>query len=252
MRAARRLALATALIGGLVAAPAALDAHEAYAAAPAAPTTAAASLSVLETYTGFTTNGWKTWPKGTRNAYPIEATAAVDVYNTDGRVERATGDVVFYLDGMQYGPPVTVDAEGIARMTMPTDKVGTYRVHARYLGTPSQAPSTSRTQEYIVQPPIVAPHYPTPAKSTVRASFKKLSKHRVKAKIVVSASRPATGRVEIRYGSKIVAKGTLKSGVKSITLTTKKLKKGKRKLKIRFVGSSSVRAASKTYTVRVR
>lgn len=258
-RRARRTALAVLLIGGLVATPAVLATSAANAAMPAGETLStvarvpAASPSVLETYTGFVLSGWKTWPPGSPNAYPIEAIATVDVYNTDNRVERATGKVAFFLDGAQYGPEVGVDVEGVARMTMPTDKVGTYQVSARYTGTSTQAPSTSRTQEYIVQPRIEVPDYPQkPVKSNVKASFTKLSKHRVKAKIVVSATQPASGKIEIRYGSKVVAKGTLKRGVKSIRLTTQKLKKGKRKLTVRYLGSSTVKASSKSYRVHVR
>lgn len=254
VRAVPRPAIAAALVGGLVVASGIVTAGEAYAVSPgaSASATAPAGLSVLETYTGFGLNGWKTWPPGTPNAYPMVAIAAVDVYNVDGRVERATGEVVFYLDGQQYGAPVAVDAEGIARMTMPTGTVGTYRVYARYLGTSTQAPSTSRTQEYIVQPAVVVPHYPMKAKSSVTASFAKASRHRVKARVRIASGPKPSGRVEIRDGKKVVAAGALARGAKSVTLTTKRLKKGKHRLTIRYLGSAKVRSASRTYTVRVR
>ncbi|MBN9612008.1 MAG: Ig-like domain repeat protein, partial [Actinobacteria bacterium] len=79
-----------------------------------------------------------------------------------------------------------------------------------------------------------------------------------KAKVTVTTAARLTGRIEIRSGSKVVAKGAIKSaagaGTKStsITLTTKKLKKGTRKLTIRYLGSPTIKASSKSYRVRVR
>jgi len=164
----------------------------------------------------------------------------------------AAGQVVFKVDGSQIAV-AALDAQGVARARVPAAKLGARSVTAHYLGSAEQAGSESAARSFTVLP-AVKPVDPKPAKvkSSVKASFKKLSKHRVKAKVYVRAVKPATGRIEIRYGSKVVAKGTLKPGAKSITLTTKKLKKGKRKLTIRYLGSSTVSASSKSYKVKVR
>ncbi|MBV6729395.1 Ig-like domain-containing protein [Nocardioides daeguensis] len=207
------------------------------------------STAAFETVTGLVLSGWRTWPPGSPNAYPIEAIATVDVYES---VDPADGKVAFYLDGAQIGEEVAVDEEGTARMTMPTDKVGTYQVSARYTGTATQAPSVSRTLSYLVDPPVRVSSHSQAVGSTVKVGSVKVAKRRVRAKVVVSASRPASGRIEIRDGRRVVAQGTLPAGATSVILTTKKLTKGRHKLKIRFLGSPTVSASSTSCRVVVR
>ena len=163
----------------------------------------------------------------------------------------ASGQVVFKVDGAQIAV-ADLDTQGVARAQVPATVLGARSVTAHYLGNAVLAGSESAARSFTVLP-AVKPADPKPvkAKASLRASFTKLSKHRVRARISVSASRPAAGRIEIRYGSKVVAKGTLKAGAKSIRLTTKKLKTGTRKLTIRYLGSSTVGPKSKTYRVKV-
>lgn len=237
--AALAVSLATTLAGVSTAAP-----------APSAYAVPQVSTAAFETVTALVLSGWRTWPPGSPNAYPIEAIATVDVYES---VDPANGTVAFYLDGAQIGEEVAVDEEGTARMTMPTDQVGTYQVSARYTGTATQAPSVSRTLSYVVDPAIGVPsHSQAAVGSTVKVGSAKVSKRRVRVKIVVSASRPASGQVQIRDGKRLVAQGTLPNGATSVTLTTKMLTKGKHKLRIRFLGSSTVTASSASYRVVVR
>ncbi|MBM7516261.1 Ig-like domain-containing protein [Nocardioides nitrophenolicus] len=240
-----RAALLAVLLAGL-------PAGGAVAAPPAEPTPSGhVSRASYQTVTGLVVTGWRTWPPGSPNAYPIEAIATVDVYES---LEPANGTVAFYLNGAQLGEEVAVDAEGTARMSMPTDQVGTYQVFARYTGTATQAPSVSRTLDYRVDPAITPPpgHAQGAAvASSVKARISPAPGRRVRVKVVVSASRPATGRVEVRDGSKVVASGTI-TAAGTVKLRTRKLARGTHRLKVRYLGSTTVSASGRTYRVTVR
>lgn len=169
----------------------------------------------------------------------------IGVAAVDSSVEPS-GTVTVSEGSSQLG--AVAISSGRGTFTVPGLSPGGHELRLSYSGDAN----VSAAQTRLVLTVKALPQQPAKAKSSVKASFTKLSKHRVRAKVSVSASRPASGRVEIRYGSRVVAKGTLKAGAKSITLKTKKLKKGKRKLTIRYLGSSTVSGSSKSYTVRVR
>ncbi|GAA3532426.1 Ig-like domain-containing protein [Nocardioides daeguensis] len=179
------------------------------------------------------------------------AEASVDVV-ASGSVVKPSGSVAVTEGSTLLGTVTLVAGHGT--IVLP---VGTHDLTLDYSGDVNVRASHARLT-LTVTPGPSDPGSPTPpvmSPSSVTGSFKSVAKHRVKAKIAVSSASsmaPADGVVEIRSGRRVVARGVLSSASTSITLTTKRLKPGKRRLTVRFLGSPTVAGASRTYRVRVR
>ena len=77
------------------------------------------------------------------------------------------------------------------------------------------------------------------------------TKKSVTVEVTASGVKPATGKVTVYEGKKILKSNvSLKNG--SAKLTFSKLKKGTHKLKVVYAGSSQVNSATKTITVKVK
>lgn len=182
----------------------------------------------------------------------VAGTAAVIDVVASGSSVTPTGSVSVTEGSTLLGTVTLVSGRGTIALP-----VGTHDLTLDYTGDVNVRASQARLTLTVTPgpsgpsdpgssaPPAVSP-------SGVKASFKSLARHRVKARIAVSAATPATGIVEIRAGRRVVATGVLSAGSTSITLTTKRLKPGKRRLTVRYLGSPSVAESSRTYRVRVR
>ncbi|WGX97994.1 Ig-like domain-containing protein [Nocardioides sp. L-11A] len=177
--------------------------------------------------------------------------ASVDVVASGSKV-TPTGSVTV-REGATLLDTVTL-VSGHATIALP---VGTHDLTLDYSGDVNVHASRATLMLTVVPGPAEPsdPGSSTPpavAASSVKASLKSVARHRVKARIAVSAATPATGTVQIRAGRRVVATGVLSAGSTSITLTTKRLKPGKRRLTVRYLGSPGVAESSRTYRMRVR
>lgn len=236
-----RTALTAALVGGLVIAPAVL-AGSAANAAPAAAPTSSAQLAETKAPSKLTV-------RSSQSGGSVTLSVVVEAV---GSSVVPTGTVTVMEGGDWFGDFSIVAGRG--SRVLPKLAVGEHTLLLNFTGDANTLGSQA-FYTLVVTPEVVKP---TKASSRVKASFTKASKHRVKAKVTVTTAAKLTGWIEIRDGSKLVAKRTIKSLAgagttsTSVKLTTKRLKKGKRKLTVRYLGSATVKAASRSYTVRVR
>ena len=175
---------------------------------------------------------------GTRVPITVEA--------IDSTLVPPAGTVLVHEGSRSLGMAGITSGRG--SFQMPMLERGTHVITFDYPGSPDLAASQA-TISVTVKP---APVKKVTAK--IQARFKKLARHRMRAAVTVKAAQRVTGRVVIRLGKRVVARGVLKPGAKSarVVLKTKELPEGKRKLVVRYLGSPSVKAATKTYRVRVR
>lgn len=90
------------------------------------------------------------------------------------------------------------------------------------------------------------------AVSSIKATFPKVVKKGTLARGTVTVTlkgttRKATGKVQIKLGSKVVGRGTLKAGKASVTI--KGLKKGRNKLTVSWAGNTTAKAAKASFTI---
>lgn len=180
---------------------------------------------------------------------------------------------------------------GLAVLSLPTELgVGTHRLRAEYAGSESHAPSTSPlvTLTVLALPSDgpgepggpagpstpggpetpAAPVTPTtpeapgspgprgtpgapavaPVASTVTGSVVGKRRRAVVA-VVVKASAPVTGRVQVRDGTRLVRTLTLTRGRAHAAI---RLRAGKHRLTVSYLGSPGVARSQRTWTVRVR
>lgn len=177
---------------------------------------------------------------------------------------------------------------GLAVLTLPPALgVGTHRVRAEYAGSESHAPSTSglATLNVVALPaggpseptgpadpsapgtpatpgapgtpvdpgapgPVGSPADPAAAPVTSRIGGRVVGKRkRAVLAVVVSASTPVAGRVQVRDGKRLVRTLTLTGGRARAAV---RLRPGKHRLSVTYLGSSSVARSQRTWTVRVR
>jgi len=242
-RRATRTALTTALIGGLVFAPTMLGTG-AVTAVAALPGAVSAPVGLADQ---------KPPSKLTVTSKQAGGTITLSILVEAVGSTVPAGGVITVMEGGDWLGDVAIVA-GRGSKVLPKLPQGEHTLMLNYTGD-ANTPA-AQTWYTLVVTADTSTH--VKASSRVKASFTRLSKHRVKAKVTVTTAAKLTGWIEIRDGSKLVAKRTIKSLAgagttsTSVKLTTKKLKKGKRKLTIRYLGSPTVKAASKTYTVRVR
>jgi len=183
-------------------------------------------------------------PTTTANGTAVTATATVKV----ARDAVPGGSLKFEVDGVV----VATQPGGSApvKVALPIDKVGAHKVLVRYAGGVTETSSVSAEGTYEV----------TKAPATLSAKLKQLKGRKFKVTATVTSPMPVTGTVQVMapQGKKGKLKAVGKAVVKKVgttvqlVITTKALTKGKRSLTIRYLGSTSVLAASKTYKVRVR
>jgi VCBS repeat-containing protein len=94
--------------------------------------------------------------------------------------------------------------------------------------------------------------------SSVKVSFNATAKKKNKAgkatiKVSVTGLSAPTGVVRIYIGTKKIGSGTLTAAKKgTLTIKMSKLKKGTKKIKVTFLGTSAVNSSTKTVTLKVK
>ena len=150
------------------------------------------------------------------------------------------GDVSFKVGTETKNVAVS---DGVAKLVLPaTQKAGTYAVTATYAGT--SAFKTSEASESLVIKKATA---------TLTESFPKSVAKGAAAKGTVTVKvtgGTATGKVEVKLGSKVLTSGSLSGGKVTLTIAKGKLgAKGTKKLTIVYVGSADVNAVSKAISI---
>ncbi|MFC6042705.1 hypothetical protein, partial [Nocardioides hankookensis] len=188
--------------------------------------------------------------KTTAGGLAVTATATVAV--TGG--SAADGEVSVVVDGTVFVTRPVGTAP--IKVALPITKVGTHSVVLRYAGSATTLPSQSESVTYAV----------AKASSAVKAKFKKAKRHRLKVTATVTSTAVVAGKIQVlqtvkvkkgkktKTKIKVVGTATVKKVGKTVTVTikTKKLKKGRQKFTVRYLGSASVLASTKAYKVKVK
>lgn len=153
----------------------------------------------------------------------------------------ATGIMTFKIGTMTRQAAIS---NGVAKVTLSkTQKPASYKVTASYAGNTSFKKSTSAAKTLVVKK----------ASASLSESFPSSVAHNASTKGTVTVKitgGTATGTVQIKQGSKVIVKGSLKSGKVTLTIAKGKLGgKGTKHLTIAYGGSADVNKASKAFTI---
>lgn len=164
---------------------------------------------------------------------PATASITVTQASEEGKVPAGT---VSLVDGADLVASAEVDGEGKATLTLPaTLAVGVHSLVAVFApaeGTSWQTSSSAPVTFTVTRANAVATRTTIAlAKPTVTRTQRAVVKARV------SASPVPTGKVTFYVGSKVVATGTLKAGV--VTVTLPRLAVGTHRIKATYAGSAS-------------
>jgi len=174
----------------------------------------------------------------TQQYYARGATATATVLADGG---PATGSVEFLRSGTSLGVvPLT---NGVATKAIAaTTKVGTYTITANYLGTAdTSAASVSQSFKVLRAPSITTGRL---SASTVHSTQNARVISQVKIKQGLAGIYP-TGAVRVYKGSTALATKTLSSGRAKVVLP--RLRVGKYKLRVKYVGSTNVAPSYSAY-----
>lgn len=150
------------------------------------------------------------------------------------------GNVSFKIGTMTKTAAVR---SGVAKVTLPaTQRPGAYSVTATYAGSADF--KTSKVTKSVTIKKATASLAESFASSVAKGKS-------IKGVVTVKvAGGTATGSVQIKLGSKVVASGSLKSGKVTLTIAKGKLGgKGKKRLTIAYAGNADVNKASKSFTI---
>lgn len=198
---------------------------------------------------GSVTFGGARYDFSARSASVVTAKATSGVHGTAGSVDvtvsavagPATGTVTVAKGSTKLGTATLHN--GTAKVAIPAGKlaVGSHTLTVSYGGSGAVAPASTTAKVTV-------------AKSAATMSAKWSSaKYGTPAKVDVTvkgAAGAATGKVEVREGSKVLATKTLSKGKATVTLP-KSLKVGKHSLSLRYLGSSTVESKSASKTLNV-
>ncbi|GGD07757.1 Ig-like domain repeat protein [Nocardioides daphniae] len=176
----------------------------------------------------------------------LEITATVG----GGGALKPQGLVEFTVDGRDAGTALL--SGGRATRTVTGLSAGTHTVKATFVADEGTVFSGSVSSEGTFT--VAGPKAPVLVKSSLKETFKATNAKgkRAKGAVVVTLAnkKKATGTVVIRDGKKVVAKGKVKNG--RVTLTLKKLAKGKRTLVATYTGPTSVKGSTLRFVIRQR
>jgi hypothetical protein len=180
-------------------------------------------------------------PTTQKYAHVVQAKADV---TSDG--SPATGGSVQFKIGSIVLKTGTI-VNGTVTVSLPTSlTVGTKSVVASYLGSSDTSAVVSDPQSLVI---TKASSTTTMSKSTYSVKYPNKGKVTATVKITGGVGVSATGTVTVKKGSKVLAKGTLKSG--KVTITLPKLARGTHSLKAYYGGSSYVGTSNKSFTLKV-
>ncbi|HEY1116629.1 MAG TPA: Ig-like domain-containing protein [Acidimicrobiales bacterium] len=178
------------------------------------------------------------------------------------------GEVVVTVSssaGLPSGPVVLTGADdtvlatgtavdGVARIVLPASvTAGVHELRAAFGGSATHRASASAPTSVTVVPPGTGTPRPpaTAAKVASTITGRVVGKRRkAVVTVAVGSSRPVSGRVQVRVGKKAVRTVTLSGGRAKVTV--KRLRKGKHRVTVTYLGSATVAGARRTWKVKVR
>ncbi|HEY0889201.1 MAG TPA: Ig-like domain-containing protein [Nocardioides sp.] len=186
----------------------------------------------------------------------VKVTSASGLPNGPVYLFRVPDDIVFRAPAALAPAPLATGTavDGVAHLVLPaTLAPGSHQLQAVYRGSVTHQSSESEAATVVVTAPTVTP--PSTGPGTVKAASSLTGKvvgKRGKATLTlkVSAAVPATGVLQIRDGKRLVRTVGLRGG--RVALTLKKLRKGKHRITVAYLGSGTVAGTQRTWTVRVR
>jgi len=110
--------------------------------------------------------------------------------------------------------------------------------------------SAPATVTVLAVTPVPAAKAATKLVEKFKASYPMARSYKGKVVVKETATGAPTGKVVVKLGKKIVGKGTIKSG--KVTLTLKKLKKGKNKLTATYAGDSTFAGSKLKFKITVK
>ncbi len=181
-------------------------------------------------------------PATVKYAHVVQAKADV---TSDGS-PAAGGSVQFKVGSTVLKTGTIVN--GTVTVSLPTTlTVGTKSVVASYLGSTDTSAVVSDPKSLVI---TKATSSTSVSKSTFTVRKTARAKIPTTVKIVGGTGVSATGSVTIKLGSKVLAKGTLKSGKVTITLP-KITSVGTKTLKAYYNGSSNLLTSNRTFKLKV-
>jgi hypothetical protein len=170
------------------------------------------------------------------SAYGQSSTVKVTVARDGSTGVAPTGTVqLVNAAGAQVGATQTL-FDGAATFTLPaTTAVGTQTLTAKYSGTAVFAASQSPIAATVAKAATKTKGKPSTKTPRFKADFK------VTVLVKAKGFKPA-GKVRIAYKGKVIGKGKVKGGKAVITIK-KDLPKGKKKLVVKYLGSSKTLAS---------
>ena len=167
-----------------------------------------------------------------------------------------TGTVTFTAAGSDVPLGVVALNGGTATLNFPNANPGTYSITADYTPTADSLYVASSDSATVTVADNPEPE-PELATSKLSENFKKSYKGK-KATGVVSVSlkgasnSDASGKIVVKEGKKVVAKGKIKKGEATIKLKKKKLGKGKSKLTASWSGNAVAEGSDLSFTVKFK
>jgi Zn-dependent metalloprotease len=185
------------------------------------------------------------------STYGSASQVKVTVTRDGNEGETPTGEVVVKdPTGATVGQGTLVD--GVALVDLPaTLPVGANALTARYVGSSNLAPATTPVTATVKQGST-----PPPTKTATTTHVAKPEPAKFKSDLPVRVSVKAadhstvTGKVTITFHGKVIGKAKLVAGKVKITIT-KNLKVGKHKLVAHYLGSSTAKASSAKFTIKI-
>lgn len=152
------------------------------------------------------------------------------------------------LDGATPLATGTLAADGtVALKVPPTLGAGRHQLRVAYAGSTDHLPSESSVLTVEVRATTGATSTKAPA--TVGGSVKR-TKRNVRLTVVVTGRTPATGKVQVRDGGKVVRTVSLSGGRAVVQL--RHLTRGRHVLTASYLGSTTLLGAQHRWSVRIR
>lgn len=193
------------------------------------------------------------------NPFPNTAPAATgDAYSTgEGQTLDVAAPGVLANDTDADDDPLTATAATQpehGEVTLAANGSFTYTPDAGFSGTDTftYKASDGTAESGPATVTITVEEAPDPTATSVKGSASPIVYGRRGSLAVTVTPSAATGKVEARYGSKLLASGTLSGGKVTLSLPPKSLLPGTRTVTLRYLGSATHAASTSTVKVVVR
>jgi 5'-nucleotidase len=181
--------------------------------------------------------------KVAQNRIIVGKTPPVVIAKVSAPETTVTGDIEVYSDGKLVGTGTL--GEGVTPIRLPVyDKVGTYEIEVRYLGSDDAEAASASGQLRVVKPK------PT-MRTVVKPDRIRAGKTAPVVRVALTAPNSVVrGRVAVFRGGERVGAVRLEDGKARIKLRPYPAK-GVKRLTVRYLGSPKVQRASARVTIRV-